>query len=717
MNPTISIHLSGTVFHVEEKAYALLNDYLERIRRVFQSAAGGEEIIADIQSRMAEMFLEKLQTSGQQALTYTDIESVLQQMGQPENFAEDAQDASIPSQTEVPKDSFQRGLYRDADDRIMGGVCAGLAAWLGTDPIWIRLLFAGLFFGFGTGVFLYLILWIIMPVARTRAEKLRMQGKPVNLDNLTQFVKTEYASIKDATQDEKSGLRTTTNRIADAGVEIIRVLLKIITLGVSGFAFVIAGILLISLLVMAFLAFIVPEYNNPLYFLSSFSEWSIGVMGLVGLLGIPLSILLWICIKFWFKIPKVSSLWMWSSLGVWIVCLGLTLYSTTLIANDFSSTGKITERKIIPLSPNTPLILKVSTLAQPHRTRKWLFDKEVWIETESGKQKMAYSDIDITFEKSPDSLAYLEIIRTARGGDPSIARGRAELIHYDWKLRDSLLEISPVAYGIDKWRAQEISMILYLPEGKKISIAPELEMLIDYSFEDSSGPWNCEMRKEGLYCPDGYSEDEESFSEGNIQELNFKNFSEITVEGAVEVHIRKGTEFKVSLEGELKNDKSLSLSQQGKRLTIKGKNEDMENIGVVYITLPELKELNLSGAVKVFAKEIEENQFIADINGASKLELSGNISDLALQITGASTAELEGRSDKLTLTGKGACKIEAMDWNTKEATVELEGASVASLTVKRSLSADLNGASHFTYAGEPSIRKIRTQGAAKASAE
>lgn len=184
MNKTISITLDGQLFHVEEPAYASLDRYLNAVRAHFSSYPDRDEIVADIESRMAEQFSAKV-AGMNRVINQTDIDEIIKIMGTVEDFKafDDAQGESAPH-TEEPVMGPKRKLYRDSDDKILGGVASGLAAYFGIDATIVRLIFILTLFAGGTGVVAYLILWLIVPEALTPSEKMAMRGERITIVDL-----------------------------------------------------------------------------------------------------------------------------------------------------------------------------------------------------------------------------------------------------------------------------------------------------------------------------------------------------------------------------------------------------------------------------------------------------------------------------------------------------------------------------------------------------
>ncbi|MEY3600023.1 MAG: hypothetical protein RLZZ463_800 [Bacteroidota bacterium] len=139
MNKTININLGGLVFYIDEDAYQQLKNYLGAIERSLSSSEGKEEIIADIESRIAELFNEKLKDN-KQVINQQDVHSVIQVMGEPEDYRVD-EEVFGGDEKQSKSNASSRKLYRDTDNKMLAGVSAGLGHYLGINNNWIRLLF------------------------------------------------------------------------------------------------------------------------------------------------------------------------------------------------------------------------------------------------------------------------------------------------------------------------------------------------------------------------------------------------------------------------------------------------------------------------------------------------------------------------------------------------------------------------------------------------
>lgn len=190
MKKTLAINLGGIVYHIDEDAYTLLKDYLDKIKQELKSTESEEEIYNDIESRIAEIISEKIRNN-RQVVSISDIQEIIKIMGEPEDIT-----GNVDSGRSKSEQKKYKRMYRDPDDRMIGGVCSGLAAYWNLDPTLVRVIFALLAFFGMAGIFIYLVLWIVLPEAITVAQKLEMRGEDVTLSSITDFMKDEFENVK-----------------------------------------------------------------------------------------------------------------------------------------------------------------------------------------------------------------------------------------------------------------------------------------------------------------------------------------------------------------------------------------------------------------------------------------------------------------------------------------------------------------------------------------
>lgn len=193
MKKTLTINLAGMVFHIDEDAFEQLQSFLEALNLRLKDEANSAEIIRDIEARMAELLSGRM-NQAKQVISANDVENLIQTIGHPDLIFGDDQTKSNK------KNSFgerkYRRMYRDPENRMLGGVCAGLAAYWHLDPTLVRVAFVLLTALGGTGLILYIILLVVLPEAHTTAQKLEMRGEPVTIENIKNFFADEFENVK-----------------------------------------------------------------------------------------------------------------------------------------------------------------------------------------------------------------------------------------------------------------------------------------------------------------------------------------------------------------------------------------------------------------------------------------------------------------------------------------------------------------------------------------
>lgn len=208
MKKTETMTLAGRTFYVDDDACRRLKEYISAVESRFAGQDGGSEIILDIEARLSEIFAEQTH-DGRNPLTLAHVDEAAARMGRPDDFAPDAGPA--PAADDDADDGRQtRRLFRDAETRMLGGVCSGLAAYLGIDVVWVRLVFVVFMLWL-----IYLLLWIIVPEAQTASDRLRMRGEPINIGSIQKSVRESYLTAR-SEYDRMPGWRQAAILIAAA---------------------------------------------------------------------------------------------------------------------------------------------------------------------------------------------------------------------------------------------------------------------------------------------------------------------------------------------------------------------------------------------------------------------------------------------------------------------------------------------------------------------
>lgn len=195
MKRALRVNIAGRAFDIDEDAYKRLDKYLKALANHFRNEEASQEIISDIENRVAEL-LKNRQGQAREVITMADIEEVIAVMGYPEDFEfDDKSDVTSERRVETRR---PKRLYRDPENRVLGGVCGGLGVYFDVDPIIIRIVFLVVFLLFGVGLLVYIILWIVIPKAVTLTQKMEMRGERITISGIKDSVKNEYEDIKDS---------------------------------------------------------------------------------------------------------------------------------------------------------------------------------------------------------------------------------------------------------------------------------------------------------------------------------------------------------------------------------------------------------------------------------------------------------------------------------------------------------------------------------------
>jgi phage shock protein C len=215
MQRIIQITIGGRVIPIEELAYAKLSDYIDSLERQFATEEGKDEIILDIETRIAELFATKLE-SGAHAIDQTDVQMVIGTLGNASELEDEPLQNRRRGHTHhqynaappPPYDYTPRRLYRNPYDRILGGVCSGIANYFDIDTVLVRLIFAILFFTVGIGLLAYILAWIIVPAARTPQEFQYMTGAPSpSFENIKKNMGEELQGLKKKSEEMSKELK------------------------------------------------------------------------------------------------------------------------------------------------------------------------------------------------------------------------------------------------------------------------------------------------------------------------------------------------------------------------------------------------------------------------------------------------------------------------------------------------------------------------------
>ncbi len=187
MKKAYRINLSGAVFNIDDDAYQKLKAYLDELKDFYSGDPDGSDIIEDIENRIAELFQDQL-SGYRQVIISSDVEKVIETLGHPQEIEN--------APTSKNDNKVHRKIFRHPEDRILGGVCGGLGIYFDINPNWIRLGFVLSVVLFGAGTLLYILLWILVPLAQTSSELLEMRGEAITIRNIEKAIRNEFQKVK-----------------------------------------------------------------------------------------------------------------------------------------------------------------------------------------------------------------------------------------------------------------------------------------------------------------------------------------------------------------------------------------------------------------------------------------------------------------------------------------------------------------------------------------
>ena len=525
MNKTVTINLGGIVFHIDEDAYQKLSRYFDAIKRSLNNSSGQEEIIKDIEMRISELLSEKL-LSDKHVIGLKEIDEVISVMGQPEDYIiED--DSKAESNYQAYKKS--KKLYRDKDKGMIGGVAAGLSHYLGIDVVWIRVILLLFFFGFGTGILAYIILWIATPEAVTTSEKLEMTGEPVTISSIEKKVREEFDSVSEKFKNvdyDKYGnqIKTGAEKFGNSLSEIISNIFKV-------FAKFLGVILIITGVTVLFFLFVGIFTLGTGYWITfpwtefvdagNFTDYPIWVFGLLMFLGVGIPFFFLTLLGFRLLSPSmksIGSIAKYTLLALWILAIAALISIGIQQASEVAYEGKTIQKETLNILPIDTL--QIEFRYNENYTNDLDDTNNFRFVQDASKNEVIYSNnIHFEIEKTDEKAPYIQIERRARGKSFNEAKKRAEKIQFGYRLEGKklLLDNYLLTAVSEKFRDQEVAIYLYLPEGMLFKVDKSAQQYdqsnndffnLHYSSDDYLYKVN-ETQVKCLNCPENENEYED----------------------------------------------------------------------------------------------------------------------------------------------------------------------------------------------------------------
>jgi phage shock protein PspC (stress-responsive transcriptional regulator) len=339
MKKTLTINLNGQVFNIDEDAYDLLDVYLKNLQNYFRKEEGQDEIISDFESRIEEIFNQKIRKGASNVISIADVENVIKLVGTPSDFdeqnnAENAYNHSFDSQQKSAYNPERRNkkLYRNPNNKMLGGVCSGLATFFGIDTTIVRIILFILVVFWGTGILFYVLLWLLVPEAKTAEQQLEMTGEAINLENIGKV-------LSDNAKSMGNDVKTAYNKIDNSGFGSIFIKLCFIALGIF------VGLIILWIIIRVLFAVLFGisttfwdefiSYTPDI--ISLFKYPTVAAVGCCMFIIIPLISILYVIIS---RILK------WKPLNKWVKVAGVVLWISSFVMLGFAGI-KLNESKNI----------------------------------------------------------------------------------------------------------------------------------------------------------------------------------------------------------------------------------------------------------------------------------------------------------------------------------------------------------------------------------
>jgi phage shock protein PspC (stress-responsive transcriptional regulator) len=552
MNKTININLAGSFFHVDENAYAHLQKYLDAVRATLSPEDSIEEIMNDIEARIAELFSESM-TSNDQVITLSRVKEIIDIMGQPQDF--DPEGAAESNAAEQYKSIKQ--LFRDEENKYLGGVASGLGHYLGIDCLWIRLIWLLLFF-FSSGTFfmIYILFWILVPAAKSTSDKLKMKGQPINISNIEKRVKEGYDKLSDNMKSvdyDKYGnqVKRGSNRV----VEVIGNLLK----GTLTVLAKLLGVLILifsitTLLGLAFGLFSAGslEFWGQADLIQYYQAVSVAQIPFWALLtivflavGIPFIVLFIVGLKL--LIPNLKSMgWTPKILifALWIASILALIFFGAKHATFSSVTGQFQREIPLPISKNDSLTLIMNQSLLSGRYSERDDDFKIKMDADNNPS-IVTNNVRLIVRSTQKEEGFIKVDSYADGATLDEAQDKAMQINYQIQYTDGVLELDPFLTTdlAHKYRDQHVEVIVYLPTGSVLWADHNTHSyhqntrayndLLDSGYE---GHYMQVLDRE-LICLDCSSEENES-NGADDQENDIQNIN-IQIEGNIKTQVER----------------------------------------------------------------------------------------------------------------------------------------------------------------------------------
>lgn len=702
MNKILNINLGGYALTIDDDAYEYLQAYLESIRRRFSESEGRDEIVGDIEARLGEIISQGM--GNRTIVMMPDVEEATTVMGKPEDFgsddhAEPKKASSNARSSTTPPIRTGKRFFRDEEDAVAAGVCSGLSAYFGIqDPVWMRLAFVLMvFLSFGFWVPAYLLMWILVPPAKSAADRLAMRGEPVNVENIAREIEEGFERLGTKVnemggQTAKKGATNAQNAM-HSGVTAIGQLFGFVVRLIARFATFIAFLFAIGL----FLAFggawiagiwglitAAPflDYFSPL---SNGATW-LGFANAFFLLGIPVVALALFFARVLFKTNTPN----WLHGGMWLfwtVNLISAVFLVSFAAKEYRQSSSV--NKPVDLSGIRSDTLKVEgiQISGPYDDHYWDFNQD---DIRLNGWNLEMNDlVDIRVRRSASNQFECIQTITARGNTREEAMDNADQTVFSLTTEGNKLRI-PTGFAIQKgrkWKGQSVKIVIGVPEGKFITFDETIYHRagsdMDEYDDENNGNYISrrpnkifQMTNDGILCADCPRLGDKDYR----GERNYENF---ILEGDFKTEILEGDAFKVRIEGPSNARDLVKTIRTGDKITFTTDGKNTNGEVRVIIETPTFTSLHADNTGEVVIRGFDEGNAAISAKGLSRIKAYLDASSsLDVSLNGKCSLELTGKGGNLIANLTDGATMEATNWRAEDAEISAADGSKARVNVK-----------------------------------
>jgi phage shock protein PspC (stress-responsive transcriptional regulator) len=732
MNKILNINLGGYALTIDDDAYEYLQAYLENIRRRFDEKEGRDEIMSDIEARLGELIAQGM--GARTIVMLPDVQAAVHVMGKPEDFGGESTETTSGTGPSSSQQSGKSGagqsirtgkrLFRDEDDSVVAGVCSGLSAYFGiADPVWMRLIFVLLvFLSFGFWVPAYLLLWILVPAARTAADRLSMRGEKINVDNIAREVEegfdrfsarvNQYGTDGAGRKGGNNALNTGVTAIGQVFGFIIRFIGKFAAL----IAIFIAGALFLGMFggwIASIWGLLVAapyvDYFSPF---SSGTTW-LGMFNAFFLMGIPM---VGLCLLFARIVFKANTpRWLGSGLLLfWLVNLACAIILTASGVRKFRHNGSISKDISLSGMNSDTLFVKGAPMAGTGdgEFRGGIFDNEGIQVDDTHLQLNGPVEVRVR-ESLSGQFRCTQVIR-AQGYSALNAQENAGQIEYEVSMTGNTLNV-PTSYRLaagKKWRVQQVRINIEVPVGKSVIFDENIYTYsgadlddytddIDRNYMSRNPNKVFTMTSKGIACASCPRLGDRDYR----GDRHYENF---ILEGDFDTEILEGDDFNIRIEGSVEDKNAIERIESGERITLTTNGKTLGGRVKVTIITPVFTSLAAERSGEVVIRGFDEGRASISASGSSKIKAYMDVSsEFDVSLSDKSTLQITGEGDEIRANLSGECSLEASNWRARDAEVFASDNSRARVFAREDALVITTGSSQVKVDGGARVRDRR----------